>query len=75
MDVTTIGATLIYGLVSASALKLARERRGGRERWLGVIGLAMMVCFEIYTLVPNLYSSSTMARESYFFFIVWSARK
>ena len=73
VDVTTIGATLIYGLVSASAMKLARERRDGRERWLGVIGLAMMVCFGIYTLVPNLYTSSTMARESYFFFIVWSA--
>lgn len=73
VDVTTIGATLIYGLVSASAMKLARERRDQRERWLGVIGLAMMVCFGIYTLVPNLYTSSTMARESYFFFIVWSA--
>ena len=72
VDVTTIGATLIYGLVSASAMKLARERRDGRERWLGVIGLAMMVSFGIYTLVPNLYTSSTMARESYFFFIVWS---
>ena len=73
VDVTTIGATLIYGLVSVSAMKLARERRDGRERWLGVIGLAMMVCFWVYTLVPNLYTSSTMARESYFFFIVWSA--
>ena len=73
VDVTTIGATLIYGLVSASAMKLARERRDQRERWLGVIGLAMMVCFGVYTLVPNLYTSSTMARESYFFFIVWSA--
>ena len=72
VDVTTIGATLIYGLVSASAMKLARERRDGRERWLGVIGLSLMVCFGIYTLVPNLYTSSTMARESYFFFIVWS---
>jgi len=72
VDVTTIGATLIYGLVSASAMKLARERRDSRERWLGVIGLALMVCFGIYTLVPNLYTSSTMARESYFFFIVWS---
>ena len=72
VDVTTIGATLIYGLVSASAMKLARERRDVRERWLGIVGLVMMVCFGIYTLVPNLYTSSTMARESYFFFIVWS---
>ncbi len=72
VDVTTIGATLIYGLVSASAMKLGRERRDGRERRLGALGLGMMVCFGLYTLVPNLYTSGTMARESYFFFIVWS---
>ena len=72
VDVTTIGATLIYGLVSASAMKLARERRDVRERWLGVAGLVLMIFFGIYTLVPNLYTSSSMARESYFFFIVWS---
>ena len=72
VDVTTIGATLIYGLVSASAMKLARERRDVKERWLGIAGLVLMVFFGIYTLVPNLYTSSTMARESYFFFIVWS---
>ena len=72
VDVTTIGATLIYGLVSASAMKLARERRDVRERWLGIAGLVLMIFFGIYTLVPNLYTSSSMARESYFFFIVWS---
>jgi diguanylate cyclase (GGDEF)-like protein len=72
VDVTTIGATLIYGLVSASAMKLARERRDARERWLGIAGLVLMIFFGIYTLVPNLYTSSSMARESYFFFIVWS---
>ena len=72
VDVTTIGATLIYGLVSASAMKLARDRRDWREHRLGVVGLVMMICFGLYTLVPNLYTTSTMARESYFFFVVWS---
>lgn len=72
VDVTTIGATLIYGLVSASAMKLARERRDWRERRLGIAGLVIMIGFGIYLLVPNLYTVGSMARESYFFFVVWA---
>ncbi len=72
MDVTTIGATLIYGLVSASATKLARERRDRKEWRFGVAGLAIMIAFGLYMLVPNLYAAGTMARESYLFFVVWA---
>ena len=72
VDVTTIGATLIYGLVSASAMRLGKERRDHRERWLGVAGVIIMIGFGIYLLVPNLYDAGSMARESYFFFIVWA---
>ena len=72
VDVTTIGATLIYGLVSASAMKLARERRDWAERGLGIAGLVMMIGFGLYLLVPNLYQSGTMARESHLFFLVWA---
>ena len=72
VDVTTIGATLIYGLVSASAMKLAKERRDRRERYMGIAGLTIMIGFGVYLLVPNLYAAGSMARESYFFFIVWA---
>ena len=72
VDVTTIGATLIYGLVSASAMKLARERRDRKEWRFGVAGLAIMIAFGLYMLVPNLYAAGTMARESYLFFVVWA---
>lgn len=72
VDVTTIGATLIYALVSVSAIKLARVRRDTQERAFGIVGFVAMIGFGVYLLVPNLYTSGSMARESYFLFIVWA---
>ena len=72
VDVTTIGATMIYGIVSAAAAKLARERGDRMEYRLGALGLVCMIGFGVYLLAPNLYTSGTMARESYFFFLVWA---
>lgn len=72
VDVTTIGATLIYGLVSACAMKHASNQEDGRELWTGRIGLAIMICFGIYILLPNLISRGSMAKETYFLFIAWS---
>ena len=71
VDVTTIGATLIYGLVSASAAKVAAKSDEKRETWTGMIGTVLMACFGAYLLVPNLITKGSMARETYFLFIVW----
>ena len=72
VDVTTIGATIIYALVSASARKLAKARGDRTERWTGVIGFALMAFYLLYLLLPNLVSEGSMATESYFLFIVWT---
>lgn len=72
VDVTTIGATIIYALVSASARKLAKDREDRTEQWTGVIGFALMIFYLLYLLLPNLVSEGSMARESYFLFIVWT---
>ena len=72
VDVTTIGATIIYAFVSAAALKLARSRNDTLERRTGLIGLVLMVAYLLYLLLPNLVSEGDMARESFFLFIVWS---
>lgn len=71
VDVTCIGATLIYGMVSACAFKRARERDDKAEKFTGIFGLLMMVFYALYTLAPNLISESTIERETYFLFIVW----
>lgn len=72
VDVTTIGATLIYGLVSATAMKLAKKEGDSRVNLTGKIGLWIMVAFGAYLLLPNLVAAGSMAKETYFLFIIWS---
>ncbi len=72
VDVTTLGATLIYGIVSAATMKLAGARKDRLEERCGLVGLVIMVCFGVYLLVPNLFVAGSMAPESYFLFVVWS---
>ena len=71
VDVTTIGAVLIYGYVSAAAFKMAGMRGDSVERTTGIIGLGSMIVLGLYLLLPNLVSQGTMAPESYLLFIVW----
>ena len=72
VDVTTIGATLIYGFVSAAAMQTAKRRGDRGVRISGVFGLAIMLSFGLCILLPNLVSTGSLERETYFFFIVWS---
>lgn len=72
VDVTTIGATLVYGMVSASTAKLARERRDWTQLGTGIAGLAIMIGFALYLTVPNLFTAGQMEPESYFLFAVWA---
>ena len=72
VDVTTIGATLIYGFVSAAALKTARQREDRAERVTGLAGLAAMVIYGLYLLLPSLISTGSLNKETYFLFIIWS---
>jgi len=71
VDVTTLGATLMYGFVSACAMKAARGRNK-RVFVTGAAGLVLMIVFGAVLLLPDLISSDTLATETYFLFIVWS---
>ena len=72
VDVTTVGATLIYGFISAGAMKSARKKGDKKEKITGFCGLVIMVIFGAYLLIPNIFSVETLATETYFLFIVWS---
>ena len=72
VDVTTIGATMVYAFVSASARKTASVRGDRTEYAAGTAGLAAMILFAACLLVPNLVTEGSMARETYFLFIIWS---
>ena len=72
VDITTLGATLIYGFTSACAAKRARIEGNRKERITGIAGMIIMIGFGLYLLVPNLFSAGSMETETYFLFVVWS---
>ena len=72
VDVTTIGAVLIYGFVSACTMVMAKRMEDRYEMWTGRIGLAVMIALGAYFLFPNLVTKGTLATETYFLFIIWS---
>ena len=72
VDVTTIGATIVYGFVSACAYKVASLREDKVVKRGSLLGLLFMIAFLLYLLLPNLISTGSMEKESYFLFIIWS---
>ena len=72
VDVTTLGATMLYGFVSAAALKIARQQKHRREAVTGVVGLAVMLAFSVYLLFPSLFGDDMLATETYILFMVWT---
>lgn len=72
VDVTTIGATIIYALTCASAVKLAKDSGDKNEARFGYIGLVLMALFGSYLLIPDIVTRSTISKETFLLFIVWS---
>lgn len=72
VDVTAIGATMIYGLVSMTATRMAKEMGDKVMRWTGIIGLVLMIVFIAYLLLPGLVMNGALAKETYLLFIIWS---
>ena len=72
VDVTTLGATIVYAIVSAAAYKIAREQKDKLEKFTGLAGAVIMALFVLYLLVPNLLTTASMEAPSYFLFVVWS---
>ncbi len=72
VDVTTLGATIIYGCVSGAAFSIARKENNRTETVTGFIGVAVMIWFAVMLLMPNVFTAgSSMAKESYFLFAIW----
>lgn len=71
VDVTTIGATIVYGFVSGTAFKLAKQEGHKPVLLAGAAGIVVMIVFLMLLLFPNIALSDTMSTESYFLFAVW----
>ena len=72
VDVTTLGATVLYALVSYAVFKNAKSEKSKREEATGIIGMIIMVCFIILLLSPGLLPFHAMETESYILFIIWA---
>ena len=72
VDVTTIGATIVYGFLSFSVFKLARSESKRFETFTGLFGLFMMVTFFASLIIPNFFSKGTLSSQSFFLFSLWA---
>ena len=72
VDVTTLGATLVYGYVSVAAAKISSQCGDKKEKVTGFAGLVICIGFGLYILLPNLFGTGTMETESFFLFVVWA---
>ena len=72
VDVTTLGATMLYGFVSAATFKLARKRKDRRETITGFLGFAIMLIFGLYMLFPTLFGDTMLETETYILVVVWT---
>ena len=72
VDVTTLGATVIYGLISHAVFKHAKENKSKAEQITGIFGMVIMACFLLLLLIPGLLPFHAMETESYILFIVWA---
>ncbi len=72
IDVNTVGATIAYAYTCAAAVKASKREKNGVVHTLSLIGVVISLFFTIYFLVPNFWSVSALATESYMILIIWS---
>ena len=72
VDVTTLGATMIYGLMSWAVFKEAGKNGDRFDRTTGAAGTALMIGFAALLLLPSLVNLDAMANESYILFTAWA---
>ena len=71
VDVNTIGATIAYAYTCVTAYLLARREKNVPVKILGAVGALISLIFTLYFLIPNIWSVSKLATESYMILIVW----
>lgn len=71
VDITTVGATIAYAIVSSAAWKTARREKNRRYCISGFFGLVISVAFSLEFLIPSLTSIKTLSTESYLILALW----
>ena len=71
VDVTTVGAIFVYSYTSFGALYVARREKNVRATLFSSVGAVLSLALALYYLIPNFWSSTGLANESYLIFAVW----
>lgn len=71
-DILTISAALAYGYISACSYHTAKQEDDRKMKVLGLVGIIISVLFFCFPIIPNLWSLSSLASESYLLLVVWS---
>ena len=72
VDTTTIGATIIYGFVSAAVFRESGLEGSKKDRVVSSICLVILFAFSIFLLFPGIFSYYTIATETYVLMAFWS---
>ena len=72
VDVTTIGAIMLYGFASAASLKASKESGDAVVQFTSILGVGIMIVFAVYTMTTSILSVGGMSREAQLMFIIWS---
>lgn len=72
VDTTTIGATLLYGLVAFCVFKVSQREGVKRHRIMSILCLIILAAFLVFLLFPEFFSDQTIESETYVLLTVWS---
>ncbi|MBO4692975.1 MAG: amino acid permease [Clostridia bacterium] len=72
VDVTTIGASIVYAYVSISAFVTGRREKKTSLKIFGSVGTVISMLFVFMYIIPDFLGSSSFATESYLALVVWS---
>ena len=71
VDVTTITATLLYGIIAVAAMKCAKADKDKKNYSAGLIVLIVMIFFGAVLILPG-FRTSSLESETYLLFIFWA---
>ncbi|MBQ6492839.1 MAG: amino acid permease [Erysipelotrichaceae bacterium] len=72
VDVTTIGATIIYGFASIAVFKVSGKEGAKINHFISGICLFILVAFLVFLLFPGVFSDYTIETETYVLMAFWS---
>jgi len=72
VDMTTIGATIIYGFASVAVFKVSKREGCKMDFIISSVCVVILAIFMAILLLPGMFSDHTIETETYVLLTVWS---